>query len=186
MSAWTWIKTAAKVGTGGLSSLYLYGGLLVAGAAAATGANLWHGWKVDGVHDAAFKAGRLEVENATMREQQREIARLIDVTNNLNEDYREQIQTIADAESRAAADADRLRQLKAQRTAALAAATPDAVRGYATVAGDVYEACRGEYRALGFDAERCSAAAHTLNDWAKAMTREDIDATRATLRKTPE
>lgn len=186
MSQWAWINGVTKAVTGGLSSLYLYGGLLVAGAAMAGGAVLWHGWKVDGVHDAAFKAGRLEVENATMREQQREIARLIDVTNNLNEAYREQIQTIADAESRAADDADRLRQLKAQRTAAIAAATPDAVRGYATAAGDVYEACRVEYRALGFDAERCSSAAHTLDQWAQALTREQIDATRATLRKTPE
>lgn len=186
MSAWTWVKTAAKVGTGGLSSLYLYGGLLVAGAALSGGAWLWHGWKVDGVHDAAFSAGRLEVENDVIREQQRELTRMVGVTNQLNEVYLGQLQTIAEAESRIAADADRLRQLKAQRAAALASATPDAVRGYATVAGDVYEACRVEYRALGFDAERCSSAAHTLNDWAKALTREQIDATRATLRKNPE
>ena len=183
MSAWTWIKTAAKVSTGGFSSLYLYGGLLVAGAALSGGAWLWHGWKVDGVHDAAFAAGRLEVENDVIREQQRELTRMVTITNTLQKAYREQLQTIADAESRAIADADRMRQLKAQRTAAIAAATPDAVRGYAAVAGDVYEACRVEYRALGFDAERCSSAAHTLNDWAKALTREDIDATRATLRK---
>ena len=185
MSAWTWIKTAAKVSTGGLSSLYLYGGLLAAGAALSGGAWLWHGWQVDGVHDAAFAAGRLEVENDVIREQQRELTRMVGVTNQLNEVYLGQLQTIAEAESRIAADADRLRQLKAQRTAAIAAATPDAVRGYATTAGDVYEACRSEYRALGFEAERCSAAAHALNDWAKALTREDIDATRATLRKQP-
>ena len=44
MNTWKWIKGAANVSTGGLSSLYLYGGLLVAGAAMATGAYLWHGW----------------------------------------------------------------------------------------------------------------------------------------------
>lgn len=186
MSAWTWIKGAANVGTGGLSSLYLYGGLLVTGAALSTGAWLWHGWAVDGAHDEAFAAGRLEVENDVIREQQRELARMVGITNTLNEAYREQIKTIDSAQARIAADADRMRQLKAQRAAALAKATPEAVRGYATTAGDVYEACRGEYRALGFDAERCSAAAHAVNDWAKALTREDIDATRATLRKTPE
>lgn len=186
MSKWNWIKGAAKFSAGVMPSIYLYGGLLLVGAAAATGANLWHGWKVDGVHDAAFKAGRLEVENDVIREQQRELTRMVTITNTLQKAYREQIQTIADAERRAAADADRLRQLKAQRSAAIAAASTDAVRGYATTAGDVYEACRSEYRALGFDAERCSAAAHTLNDWAKALTREDIDATRATLRKNPE
>ena len=186
MSAWTWIKGAAKVGTGGMSSLYLYGGLLVAGAAMAGGAVLWHGWKVDGAHDAAFKAGRMEVENDVIREQQRELTRMVGITNTLQKAYREQIKTIADAEYRAAADAERMRKLKAQRTSAIAKATPNAVRGYATAAGDVYEACRSEYRALGFDAERCSSAAHTLNDWAKALTREDIDATRATLRTKPE
>jgi hypothetical protein len=183
MNAWTWIKGAASVSTGGLSSVYLYATLLAGGAAIATGGYLWHEWKVDGVHDAAFKAGRMEVENTVVREQQRELTRMVGITNNLNEVNHEQLKAIALAEH-AAADADgRLRQLKAQRTAAIATASPDAVRGYATAAGDVYEACRSEYRALGFDAERCSSAAHTLNDWAKAMTREDIDATRATLRK---
>ena len=186
MSKWTWIKGAAKFSTGVMPSIYLYGGLLLAGAAAATGANLWHGWKVDGVHDAAFSAGRMEVENDVIREQQRELTRMVTITNTLQKAYREQIKTIADAEYRAAADAERMRKLKAQRTSAIAKATPNAVRGYATAAGDVYEACRSEYRALGFDAERCSSATHTLNDWAKALTREDIDATRATLRKTPE
>lgn len=183
MSKWTWIKGAAKFSTGVMPSIYLYGSLLLAGAAAATGANLWHGWKVDGVHDAAFAAGRMEVENDVIREQQRELTRMVGITNNLNEAYREQIKTIDDAERLARADAERVRELKNERDAALAKATPDAIRGYATTAGDVYEACRSEYRALGFDAERCSSAAHTLNDWAKALTRKDIDATRATLRK---
>ena len=185
MSAWTWIKGAAKISTGGLSSLYLYGGLFVAGAAAFAGAALWHGGEVKEVRETAFSAGRLEVENGVIREQQRELTRMVGITNNLNEVNREQLETIAAAESAAAAADDRLRQLKAQRGAAIAAASPDAVRGYATTAGDVYEACRSEYRALGFDAERCSAAAHTLNNWAKALTREDIDATRATLRTNP-
>lgn len=62
MSAWKWIKTAANVGTGGMSSLYLYGGLLLAGAALAGGAVWWHAGKVDAVRDAAFKAGQAEVQ----------------------------------------------------------------------------------------------------------------------------
>jgi hypothetical protein len=186
MSQWAWINGVTKAVTGGFSSLYLYGGLLAAGAALSGGAWLWHGWKVDGAHDAAFAAGRLEVENDVIREQQRELTRMVGITNNLNEAYREQVKTIDDAERLARADAERVLELKNERDAALAKATPEAVRGYATAAGDVYEACRVEYRALGFDAERCSSAAHTLNDWAKALTREDIDATRATLRKNPE
>ena len=58
MSAWKWIKTAASVGTGGMSSLYLYGGLLLFGAALAGGAVWWHAGKVDAVRDAAFKDGQ--------------------------------------------------------------------------------------------------------------------------------
>lgn len=62
MSAWKWIKTAASVGTGGMSSLYLYGGLLLFGAALAGGAAWWHAGKVDAVRDAAFKAGQADVQ----------------------------------------------------------------------------------------------------------------------------
>lgn len=62
MSAWKWIKTAASVGTGGMSSLYLYGGLLLAGAALAVGAFWWHAGKVDAARDAAFKAGQADVQ----------------------------------------------------------------------------------------------------------------------------
>ena len=62
MGALTWIKNAASIGTGGLSSLYLYGGLLAAGAALSTGAYLWHGRQVDGLHDEAYAAGQAEVQ----------------------------------------------------------------------------------------------------------------------------
>ena len=62
MSAWKWIKTAANVSAGGASSLYLYGGLLLFGAALAGGATWWHGGKVDAARDAAFKAGQTEVQ----------------------------------------------------------------------------------------------------------------------------
>ena len=62
MSAWTWIKGAAKISTGGLSSLYLYGGLFVAGAAAFAGAAAWHGAQVKATRETAFKAGQTEVQ----------------------------------------------------------------------------------------------------------------------------
>ena len=44
--AWNWIKKAANWSTGGASSLYLYGGLLLAGAAAALAVVSWHADKV--------------------------------------------------------------------------------------------------------------------------------------------
>lgn len=123
-------------------------------------------------------------DNAAMREREREIARLITVTNNLNEAYHAQLAAIEAADTRAAADARRMRQLTADRAAALAAADPASVREYAATAASVYAECRGEYRALGLAADRCSAAAHTLDGWAKALTRADLDAARSTLRPT--
>lgn len=181
-----WIKTAANIGTGGMSSLYLYGGLFLAGAAAFAAASIWHGAQIKEVREAAYKTGRTEIESEQLRETQRELARMVGVTNQLNEVYLAQLQATSDAESAAAAADERVRQLTAQRKRAIATAPADAVRAYAAAAGDVYAACRTEYRALGFDAERCSAAAHALNDWAKAQTREDIDTIRATLRTKPE
>lgn len=163
MSVLTWIKGAATVSTGGLSSLYLYGGLLVAGAAVFGGAALWHGAQVKDTLDTAFNAGRLEVENDVIREQHRELTRMVNETNKLNEAYREQTSTI-DALERAARNAG-LRVTKAQRDAAIATGSAEAVRNYASVAGDVYQACRDEYRALGYDAARGSATAHTLKQW---------------------
>ena len=62
MSWLKWIKTAANVSTGGVSSLYLYGGLLLAGAAAMGGALWWHADKVDDHYEASFKAGQDEVQ----------------------------------------------------------------------------------------------------------------------------
>jgi len=145
-------------------------------------------WKL---YHTGLTTGRADIrtewaaaDNAALREREREISRLVTVTNNLQEAYREQLAAIEQADSRAAADARRMRQLTADRAAALSAADPASVREYAAAAGDVYAQCRGEYRALGLAADRCSAAAHTLDGWAKALTRADLDATRSTLRPT--
>lgn len=163
MKVWSWIKGAANVSTGGLSSLYLYGALVLAGVAMAAGTFVWHSAQVREVRDEAFKSGRMEVENDQLRETQREMARMVGVVNNLNEAYRVQNQTIDDLERSARADG--VRVTKAQRDAAIAKGSAEAVRHYATVAGDVYQACRDEYRALGYDAARGSSTAATLKAW---------------------
>lgn len=151
MSAWTWIKVGVIV--------VLFGGTV-----------WWHAGKVDAVRDAAFSAGRLEVESEQLRETQRELARMVGITNNLNEAYREQAELIEGLRFSAVADADRMRQLTAQRRAALAAAPAETVRDYAATAADVYAACRSEYRALGLDARSCSATAHTLDQYADEVS----------------
>lgn len=166
-----WLKVAANVSTGGMSSFYLYGGLLLVGAAAAGGAVWWHADKVDDHYETSFKAGRMEVESEQLRETQRELTRVVGVVNQLNEVYLAQLNKVSSAESAAAAADERVRQLTAQRKLAIATAPAEAVRAYAAAAGDVYAACRAEYRALGFEAERCSAAAHALNEYAEEVSR---------------
>ena len=143
----------------------------------------WHADQVDDHYEASFKAGRLEAENDQIREQQRELTRMVGVVGQLNEVYLAQLQAVSDAESAAAAADERVRKLAAQRKAVLATAPAEAVRAYAATAGDVYAACRAEYRALGFDAGRCSATAHTLDAYADEVSRTQFTMPRSPFTK---
>jgi hypothetical protein len=143
---------------------WLIAGVLLL-AVVAGGASAWKIHK-NGLIEIGRKEVRAEwqaADNDTLREQSREIARLITTTNNLNEAYREQSSTIDSLERTARAAGVRVN--KAQRDAAIANGSAEAVRIYAGVSGDVYQACRDEYRALGYDAARGSATAHTLKQW---------------------
>ena len=109
MSAWTWIKGAANVSTGGLSSLYLYGGLFVAGAAAFAGAAAWHGAQVKATRDTAFKAGQTQVRTEALAAENRALLsqseRIITLSNDLTELRNAHEKTVVDlATARAAAD----------------------------------------------------------------------------------
>lgn len=136
--------------------------LICAGALAWGGAQTWrvHSLKTD---VAAIKQEQAEAESDRLREANREIARLVGITNSLNEAYREQIAAIDDLERRAKSAG--VRVTKAERDAAIARGSAEAVSRYAVTAGDVYQACRDEYRSLGYEAARGSAAAHTLKSW---------------------
>lgn len=134
----------------------------------------------------AIQADQALADNAALREREREITRLVGVTSNLQDAYREQTQALDTLAAASAADAGRLRQLATERRNAVAAAADlPALRGYAAVAGDVFEACRDEYRALGFDAERGAASTRALKSWADEVTRPAIDKYRLTLRNNP-
>lgn len=137
--------------------------LICAGALAWGGAQTWrvHSLKSD---VAAIKQAQAEAESDRLREANREIARLVGITNNLNEAYRDQIAIIDVLERRA--ESAGVRVTKAERDAAIARGSTEAVSRYAITAGDVYQACRDEYRALGYEAARGSATAHTLKQWA--------------------
>lgn len=167
MSYWTIIKTAFKAATGG-TTLYLYGGLIAVGAVAVGSAFIWHGAQVKDVRDAAFKDGRMEVESAQLRETQRELTRLVGITNNLNEVYREQVSTIDRMSEQLRARG--LRVTKAERDSAIAAGTTEAVRGYATTAADNFAACRGEYLEVGREYGKCSATAQSLDKYAAEVS----------------
>lgn len=112
------------------------------------------------------------VESDRLREAKREITRLVGVTNNLNEAYRVQIAAIDDLERRAKSAG--MRVTKAERDAAIARGSAEAVSRYAVTAGDVYQACRDEYRSLGYEAARGSATAHTLKQWADEVDRPSV------------
>lgn len=118
---------------------------------------------------ADLKREKAEDESQRLREANRELSRLVGVTNKLNEANREQLATIDDLERRARAAG--VRVTKAERDAAIAAGSAEAVSRYAIVAGDTYQACRDEYRTLGYEAARGSAAAHTLKQWADQWPR---------------
>jgi hypothetical protein len=139
--------------------------LILAGALA-------HGHVLTVQRDAARKATadlRADVNAQQLtreRELAREVARLIGITNNLNEAHHAQLASI-DRLERSAVDSG-LRVTKAERAAAIAAGSAEAVRHHATVAGDLYSACRDEYRALGYDAARVATTAHTLKAWVDA------------------
>jgi len=135
----------------------------------AAGWKLYDSGKQDG--HAELRAQWLAFENDALREQARETARLTGIVNNLEEANRETLNTLDAAERRISdADAQRVRIAKASRDAAIAAATAEALRGYATTAADLYGECRTEHRALGFAAARCSATAHTLNSYADTVS----------------
>lgn len=126
-------------------------------------------------HSKGVDAGRAEVradwlaaDNAALRESQREVTRLVDITNNLNEAYREQTQTIDLMAARLRAGG--LRVTKAERDAAITAASAEAVRGYATTAADSFAACRDEYVDLGQGYARCAATAQVLDRYANEVS----------------
>lgn len=159
MGALTWIKNAASIGTGGLSSLYLYGGLLVTGAALSTGAYLWHGWRVDGLHDEAFKAGQAEVQarwDAATAEALRVSALQTDSLQRTKDAAIAEAKTRADqnaaAAGRARTELDRLRK-QAATGAGDAGTTHAACTQYAAAATDVLGECAGALQSLAATAD---------------------------------
>jgi hypothetical protein len=126
-------------------------------------------------HSKGVDSGRAEVrsdwlaaDNAALRESQREVSRLSTIVNNLNEAYREQTETIGRMSD--ALRARGMRVTKAERDAAIAAGTAEAVREYASTAADNFAACRGRYIDVGREYGTCSATAQVLDRYANEVS----------------
>ena len=121
---------------------------------------------------AEIRAALQYATSAALIEREKEITRLVGITRNwseINENYLAQIDALRSAR---AADAGRLQRPTSERRAAIAAASDvPALRAYPTTAGDIYERSRAEYRGLGFRADECAAAAHTLKGWTDEVTK---------------
>ena len=142
-----------------MSSLYLYGGLLAVGAALSAGAYLWHGWRVDGLHDEAFAAGRKEAEYEHqtallegLREGTRQTSHLQGVKDAAIAEAEKRAQTNAAAAGRARTELDRLRK-QAATGAGDAGTTHAACTQYATAATDVLNECGSALQSLAATAD---------------------------------
>lgn len=174
--AWNWIKKAARWSTGGKTTLYLYGGLLLAGAAATLGAVTWHGWQVDDVRQAARSEGAAgvqaqwteaklaaaEADNAALRESQREISRLVQINQEVQGAYNQVLGQLADADA-ARADAAGLRN--AERSAIVAEASRAAAGAcarYAALSERHIEGVERDAEQMGRMAVRATAGVEAL------------------------
>jgi hypothetical protein len=109
---------------------------------------------------AKERAHWLELENATLREQAKEITRQVQAVAEKQKEYNHAQTQIADAAVRLRS-ADRLR-VQAEHTAAIERATAESLRVYAADTLGLFEACRDEYIELGLEAARAAAAAEAL------------------------
>jgi hypothetical protein len=109
---------------------------------------------------AKERARWLELENATLREQAKEITRQVEAVAEKQKEYDHAQTQIADAAVRLRS-ADRLR-VQAEHTAAIERATAESLRTYAADTLGLFEACRDEYIKLGLEAARLAAALGAL------------------------
>jgi hypothetical protein len=107
------------------------------------------------------RAHWLALENATLREQAKEITRQVEAVAEKQKDYNHAQTQIADAAVRVRS-ADRMR-VKAEHEAAIERASAGNLRNYAAKTIGLFEACRKEYIELGLEAARTAASAQSMN-----------------------
>ena len=128
---------------------------------------------------AEIRAEAQAAENAALREDRREISRLTE-TNQVIQDELTSISLAASDLERDRAIALGLRD-KAARAAAIAGASADALRNHATRAESDIDRSDADTERFGLEAVRAASVAHALNATLQAR-RAEIDAYRETLR----
>jgi hypothetical protein len=123
--------------------------------AAAVGAFM--AYQVGKVHE---RAHWLALENATLREQAKEITRQVEAVAAKQKEYNDAQAQINDFAVRLRS-ADRVR-VQAEHRARIARADAESLRVYSAGLNDLYESCRTEYLNLGLEAARLAAALGAL------------------------
>lgn len=187
---WTGLKkaagTAVKWVGGGTSSLYLYGALALAGAAAAGGTAWWHSAKVEEGFTrghAAATAQHLAAENRALLLQAERIATLI----NVNQEIQRDLDTAQAAAADVALSRVRGAGVRESERAAIVAAAEWAAAGacgrYAATAERHIDGVEEDATAMGLRAAGASATAHALKRTLDER-RKAIDAQRQALKPT--
>ncbi len=116
----------------------------------------------------AFNAGKrseradwIISENATLREQAKEITRQVTLVAKKQKEYN-------DAQAKINADAVRLRstnrlRVQAEHAAAVERASAESCRTYASGINGLFETCRAEYIELGIEAARAASISKALD-----------------------
>lgn len=133
-------------------------------AAAFAGAYAYRSSLIQMGYDQAMAQVR-EAETDKLRELLKENSRLVGVVQGLNDVAQKQKLDIAAFRARQRSDAQRLRDQEAEHQRRLAAASSEAVRGYATFLDGHIEECRSMVADLAGEAASCASTAKTLIDY---------------------
>lgn len=110
-----------------------------------------------------------EAETDRLRELLKENSRLVGVVEKLHAQADKQKQDIAAFRARQRLNADRLRNQEADHQRRLAAASAEAVRGYAAHLDGNLERCRGDVERFSAEAAGCSVSAWTLKNYVDSL-----------------
>lgn len=137
-------------------------------AAAFAGAYAYRSSLIQMGYDQAMAQVR-EAETDKLRELLKENSRLVGVVQGLNDVAQKQKSEIAAFRARHRASEQRMRDQEAEHQRRLAAASAEAVRGYAAFLDGHIEECRSMVADFAGEAASCASTAKTLIDYIKEL-----------------